>query len=405
MIRYFSLYSSFFHRVGLFFVLSSLLLSCQDRGFNNRTESVSRLSSTETNSVNLTDQKGSDLFLGLFNDHDLDNNGKADKSISIASGVATLSMKFLASYKDKQKKVTKSTEKVSIDFYILLDSSGSMGTSIWGAKQNISAFLSQLNQNYQPRVTIMNFRAFENTPPVGVFGPSSDATELIKHLDGIHAPPGGQDEPGLIAVNMALDAIVKARQEEGGMKRIYAIVMVTDDPSYNADRTTDIEKTVGRFNKLEHPERIKFFASLNNQPVIDQYTKLFEGILTEIPKGKRGNIDLSFPFDEQAMMKIVPEIEILVEGPMEEVGCELQTVAVSPLSGDLSGDSYNFDASMLKVEGSGGKQLAHLSSLLKTNSVQNLKSSQVDINVAYCCQQTDSECENPKSRKITFQFE
>lgn len=401
MVRY-----SLFSRVGLglCFVLSYLLLSCQDKGFNSRTENISRLSTAETNAGNVTVQKGGDLFIGLFNDYDLDNDGKADKSIHIGSGVNTLSMKFLASYKDKQKKVTKSTEKASIDFYILLDSSGSMGTSIWGAKQNISAFLSQLNQNYQPRVTIMNFRAFEDTPPVGVFGPSGDATELTKHLDGIHAPPGGQDEPGLVAINMALDAILKARQEEGGMKRLYVIVMVTDDPSYNAERTTDIEKTVGRFNKLEHPERIKFFASLNNQPAIDQYTKLFEGIWPEIPKGKRGNIDLSFPFDEQAMMKIVPEIEIIMEGPMEEVVCELQKVSVNPLSGKLSGDSYNFDSSMLKVEDGDGKKLAHLSNLVKTNSVENLKSAQADIESTYCCQQS-GECEKPKHRKITFQFE
>ena len=360
-----------------------------------------------------TELSGSDLFLGLFSDHDKDGNGVADKSLSLTQNPQTLSMNFKYATSFQRKTVKVVTEKTPIDFFIMLDSSGSMSASIHGARTNITTFINSLKASYTPRVTLMHFR---DHPTVYTFGPSSDPQALVGFLGGISVA-GGNCEPGNIAIGMALDTIIATRKLQGGMDRYYVLIMITDEPACHMPPT--MSELATRFNQLAYPERIKFFASLGNQPTIAFYTALFQHALPSIPEAQRGRMDISYPFSDQSMIhEIVPEVERLIEGASVDLTCVLQKVSFRPLTGDLSGEIYDFPASSLKKHsGDGAGAIGRLDNLLKSNNPIKLRAGKVDGMAKYCCVSQSavtfdsqnlpgaSRCERTRVKKITFSFD
>ena len=356
------------------------------------------------------------LYLGSFLELDGDGDGISDQSISLGSSKSSLSMKFdfTTPHQIAPKKIQ---VKTGIDFFILLDSSGSMGSSIRGAKDNISAFISSLQESYTPRVTIMDF---SDMPVVRSFGPKSRASELIAHLAGIRLQ-GGTREPGLVAMEEAVSAIKLARQEPGGMERFYVMIMITDELSYNSSRNTSTKGIQSLLNSLPFQERIKFFASLKHTAEKNQFKTLLDGSLTNVPVvAERGNVGLAFPFGEQALVQqIVPQIESLI--PAVELSCVLHKTTVTPLSGELAGQTFEFDGRRLDVfaDASSNKVVAFVQHILDGHNVQKLRSHSVDLVAKRCCMvkqdpeviynalnaPEESECVSTHSKKITLPFD
>ena len=361
-----------------------------------------------------TELSGSDLFLGLFSDHDKDGNGLADKSLSLAQNPSTLSMNFRYATSFQKKTVKVVTEKTPLDFFIMLDSSGSMSSSIHGARNNITTFINSLKASYTPRVTLMHF---QDHPTVYSFGPSNDPQALRGFLGGI-AVRGGSCEPANVAIGMALDAIIATRKLQGGMDRYYVLILITDEP-YHCPTSPTLTDLAARFNQLAYPERIKLFASLGNPSTISSYTALFKTSLTSVPEAQRGRMDISYPFSDQSMIhEIVPEVERLIEGASVDLTCVLQKVSFRPLTSDLSGEIYDFPASQLKKDsGDGAGAIGRLDNLLKSNDPTKLRSGKLEGMAKYCCVNQSaltfdsqnlpqaSRCERTRVKKITFSFD
>lgn len=356
------------------------------------------------------------LYLGSFLELDGDGDGVSDQSISLDSSKSSLSMKFdfTTPHQIAPKKIQ---VKTGIDFFILLDSSGSMGSSIKGAKENISTFINSLKASYTPRITIMDF---SDLPVVRSFGPKSLASELIAHLGRIRLQ-GGTKEPGLVAMEKAVSAIKLARAEPGGMERFYVMIMITDEMSYNRNGNTSTTGIQNILNSLPFQERIKFFASLKNTAEKNQFKGLLEGSLTNVPVvAERGNVGLSFPFGEQALVQqIVPQIESLI--PAVQLSCVLHKISVTPLGGELAGQTFEFEGQRLDVfsDASSNKVVAFVQHILDGQNVQKLRSHSVDLVAKRCCMikqdpeviyhasnaPEESQCVSTHSKKITFPFD
>ena len=349
------------------------------------------------------------LDLGLFSSHDQDGNGSADRSISLSMNPSTLSMDFklsIPSFHKTVRTVKNEVNNIAVDFFIMLDSSGSMGASLRGAIDNISAFVSSLNAKFEPRVTLMHFRDY---PTVYSFGPSDNAQDLINFLTPIKV--SGGCEPGLDAINMAIDKIEEARNQ-GGMERFYVMVIITDEPSCGGNLT--ISTVAARLNGLAHQERIKLFGSLNGGGTRSFYTSLYKKSLTSVHEASRGGMDLAFPFARQAMLyQLVSKVEYLVSGPTIDLTCTLQNVSIRPLSGGLSSARYDFDASVLKPKSQGVSAIGSIGNLLKSDDPKQLKSAQFEGSAQYCCKEKHGntlntpagQCVKTEQKRIVFSFD
>ena len=349
------------------------------------------------------------LDLGLFSSHDQDGNGSADRSISLSMNPSTLSMDFkmsIPSFHKTVQTVKNQVNDIAVDFFIMLDSSGSMSASLQGAITNISAFVSSLNAKFEPRVTLMHFRDY---PMVYSFGPSNVAQDLIDFLTPIQV--SGGCEPGLKAIDMAIDKIEEARNQ-GGMERYYVMVIITDEPSCGGSLT--ISQVAARLNGLPHPERIKLFGSLNGYPTKSFYTNLYKKSLTSVHEASRGGMDLAFPFARQAMLyQLVSKVEYLVSGPTIDLACALQNVSIRPLSGGLSGARYDFDVSVLKPKSGTAGAIGSIGNLLKSGDAKQLKSAQFEGLAQYCCKEkhgntlniSAGQCVKTEQKRIVFSFD
>lgn len=371
------------------------------------------------------------LYLGTFARFDLNGDGLADKSISLGENKSSMSMKFDLTTPHQIAPRLKEAEKVGIDFFILLDSSDSMEPSIEGAKNNIRSFINSLTSRYKPRVTLMDFKDMPRRDQprlVPSFGPSSDANALIRHLNTITVS-GGTFEPGLLALDQAVDAIIAARKEPGGMKRFYVIVLITDERNYYKVRTYNPDGSVNvadssayrvytKLNQQTFHERIKFFASLKGDEAKADYRQFLQFALTDVPvQAERGNINLAFPFGEQALMdQLLPKIKTLI--PAIDLSCVLHKTTVSPLGGELAGQTFEFTGQGLDVFSDSGKQVAFVENILDGKSVQLIRGHSVDMVATRCCMvkkagvvynaqniPSSSECHSRHSKKITFRFD
>ena len=360
--------------------------------------------------------------MGTFARFDLNGDGLADKSISLGESKSSMSMKFDLTTPHQIAPRLREAEKVGIDFFILLDSSDSMQPSIEGAKDNIRTFISSLTSRYKPRVTLMDFK--DISMPIQSFGPSSNAGALIAHLESnVRETAGGVDEPGLLAIDKAVDAIIAARKEPGGMKRFYVIVLITDERNYYERNKSDIYPVYRKLNQQTFHERIKFFASIEGESLSGkkakaQYKQFLQYALPNVPvQAERGNIDLAFPFGEQALMdQLLPEIKTLI--PAIDLSCVLDKTTVTPLSGTLKGQTFEFTGQGLDVFHDSSKQVAFVENILDGNSVQLIRGHSVDMVASRCCMvkkagvvyhagniPSSSQCHSRHSKKITFQFD
>ena len=373
------------------------------------------------------------LFVGSFVDSDRDGDGVADSPITIASSLSSMSLRFSLST-PHQIAPKKLKVKTGIDFFILMDVSGSMSSSINGAKNNIHSFLDTLKTKYDPRVTLIKFRNRGQLADDDnyVFGPTSDTADLISKL-GEYNANFGDKEPGLHAIKIALDRIEKERGKTGGLDRFYVIIIITDEeswdlrgtgrPSYGEPPSTKFLQK--RFNELKFQERVKFFASLGNYQgagpnLKKQFRRLLNKSLTNVPAVEdRGDVDLAFPFGERALIEqIKPQIEILI--PAVDLSCVLSEVTVTPRGGELKDQVFKFAVTDLAIEKSQeeGSMVAYVDDLLRGSDIQSLKGHSADIVVQRCCtEKTDppriydesnlpqeSQCVSSHSKQITFNF-
>ena len=366
-----------------------------------------------------------DLFVGSFVDSDRDGDGVADSPITIASSLSSMSLRFSLST-PHQIAPKNLAVKTGLDFFILLDISGSMGSSLDGAKNNIKDFLDKLKTEYDPQVTLIPFHSKNKLKDYHAFGPFSDATKLKSKLDNYRLQ-GGDKEPGLHAIKMALDRIILTRQEPGGMERFYVIIIITDEVSWDINGlSTSTDFLQDRFNVLKFQERVKFFASLGDNHNSGADKRQFQGLLTKsltnVPVvEERGSVDLAFPFGERALIEqIKPQIETLI--PPVDLSCVLSEVTVTPRGGALQDRVFKFAVTDFAIEEesqeNGGDVVAYVDDLLKGADIQSLKSHSADIVVQRCCtKKTDpptaykasnlpkkSECVSSHSKQITFNF-
>ena len=363
-----------------------------------------------------------DLFVGSFVDSDRDGDGVADSPITISSNLSSMSLRFGLST-PHQIAPKKLEVKTGLDFFILLDISGSMSRSLDGAKNNIKSFLDTLKTEYDPQVTLIPFhtRGAKKLNDMHVFGPSSDAEALKSKLDG-YSLQGGAKEPGLHAIKMALERIRLTRQMPGGMERFYVIIIITDEVSWDINgSSTNTHFLQSIFNDLNFQERVKFFASLGaDTDSKRQFQGLLTKSLTNVPVvEERGSVDLAFPFGERALIEqIKPQIEILI--PAVDLSCVLSEVTVTPRGGELKDQVFKFAVTDLAIEKSQeeGSMVAYVDDLLRGSDIQSLKGHSADIVVQRCCTEKTnpptaykasnlpkkSECVSSHSKQITFNF-
>ena len=355
-----------------------------------------------------------DLFLGSFVDQDRDGDGVADRPLVVASSLSSLALEFSLAA-PHQIAPRKTTRPVDIDFFILLDTSGSMEASISGAKENIRSFLTTLQRkNYTPRVSIIDFRDTIRR----VFSLTASISSVVSELNRYSAGGGG-DEVGLDAINRALDMIDVERRKPGGVERFYVIIVITDEKNWHSSRSTSTTQIENRLNRYNYQERIKFFASLNekypgrNNNPIPQYRALLSRSLTGVPViSERGDVDLDFPFSRRTLIdQLEPKIENMI--PAIDLSCVVKSVGVS-LS---DGTTHNFPLSDVTFgTDSDGNAVVYVDDMLKGGDVQALKGTSADITVRRCCMEktnpvtvytssnipSDSECLSQHSKKIKF---
>ena len=414
-----------------------------------------------------------------FDGGDEDGDGKDERTVNPQSPLS-INFRLITPH---QTIPTELKGPAGIDFFILLDISGSMKPSIKGAKENIQSFLNTLELKYDPRIALITFDSIDlqfielrggtnHKPTKGQWGISpGDVSELSSNIGGMQERLRklstldlgyGNSEPGLQAIDMALDRIEGERKKSGGMERFYVIIMITDEENYNENgtstRTTFLED---RFNALKHQERVKFFASLGdfvNRAFYDerekqhnkrekqlekclsmrdsdlcrsiysshpmptmptnyvkkQFKKLLKNSLTNVVPKDRGSVDISFPFEEQALIReIIPQINKLF--PAEPLSCALKKVEVK-IEGKKN--PITFLTSEMRVEREqGGHTMAYIDDILKgeggASSIID-EEKEVTVLVNRCCNKIETpnvsdepkedECWSESNKQIKYTF-
>ena len=366
----------------------------------------------------------------IFDDKDKDGDNKETRTIKPN---APLSMKFRLNTPHSTIP-TELEGQAGIDFFILLDISSSMYPSIDGAKKNIQSFLNTLDPKYNPRIALITFDSIDleyvhkgpsNLQPTkGQWGISlKDVSNLSPNIGSIqerlnkiniHNLGYGHSEPGLLAIEMALNRIKGERKNPGGMERFYVIIMITDEVNYNhngtSSKTTFLEKKI---NELKHQERVKLFASLGDfgsrhhydehgrlKPgyehpinyVKKQFEALLKNSLTNVVPEDRGSIDIAFPFGEQALIhEIEPKIKKLF--PAEPLSCTLKKVEVKTEDKNIT-----FLVSEMRVEReTDGPNMAYIDDILKgKGDASSVIDKEVTITVNRCCNKIQNNPDEPK---------
>ncbi|MCY4381238.1 MAG: VWA domain-containing protein [Proteobacteria bacterium] len=377
----------------------------------------------------MTDEK--DKGKGIAS-RDKDGDGQSEVPIEIEETAQTVPTKFELVSTQRIDGTTETVD-VSIDFFVLLDVTGSMTHSNFAAtKTALLELMGQLlGKQYRPRITLIPFK--HNLLPVS--GPHNTKQKLIAGFNLIagYFDDRGGDEAGLNAMWKAIQLIKEYRKQPNGQEKIYAILLVADEPSWlcfptNAPhcrvanrldptkQTLRTEEIVQELNSLKFHERIKLFASLRNTTSTDSVGPIktyaqFDGILKQAlthvtnvsDRGARLAHDLT---DTDPIASLVPRIQRII--PAVNLTCVLKEVT----AGLPDNNTKKIVISDMDIRDS----KAHVSNLLEGTNIQPeaLAGETLEMTEKRCCVETTTPpttytadnlpatCLSEQSKTVTF---
>jgi len=144
----------------------------------------------------------------------------------------------------KSAEVPQSHEKPQVEVVFVLDSTGSMGGLIEGAKQKIWAIANEIiSQKPTPevRMGLLTYRDKGDEYVTKMFDITDDIDAIYGHLQTITAGGGG-DEPE--SVNQALDEAVNKMKWSPKEKEVYRVIFLVGDAPPHMDYQDDVKYPV-----------------------------------------------------------------------------------------------------------------------------------------------------------------
>lgn len=363
--------------------------SCAENEFSssgNKKEDTSKKEESTSGAENLgSDGVGIDGNLIDITAGD-ESKGKLDQPAIIGKAGKGLNISL-----DPVRRIvsTGSTDQMPIDVYFVLDVTGSMQINITSIRNNIQKFASRMvDKKYDARFALVPFR--DSVLPI--VSPTSDAMDFAEKV-GMQDADGGKDpnEAALAGLKKAIETIKDTKSPEA----YAAVVVITDNPGHMGVSTTncDISPIVDILNNLDEglQEKVKIYASVESSSAVgcsgystprDQFQEIVDRSLDRVPYLQRGKIDLTYPFEEAAIIEeLIPAISKTI--PNKELVCLPSEAKISSQGTEISnwkngdlGESYKRYINSTKV---------FWTDVIKDGELEKYDGKTLDLLIKRCC--------------------
>jgi hypothetical protein len=347
---------------------------------------------------------------GKANDADAGADGKLDNPVAIGKAGKGLDI----SLDPIRKSIGAASSKMMpVDFYFVVDVTGSMQPNIDNIKNNIEKFANELSdKKYSSRLSLITFR----DEVVSSMEPTSDIGNFKNKIGMQDAAGGGNaNEAGLKGISEAINIIKSTKSAEA----YAAIILITDNPAHmggNNSTDCDVDPIVDKLNALDEDvqKKVKLYGSVANSgancngfsSARDQLREILADSLKYSPKEQRGSAGLSYPFEKGTLIdELIPYIERTI--PKKDFVCLAESADLMNGSDLLSSWKSSSLEDSYKRFVTGSKE--NWADAIKDGELEKYAGSTLDLEIKRCCVgQADAAAGNfggcsVQKQKVKFQ--